>query len=183
MLSYYLMVRREMLAGGLSPADWDWPTSRWRAQLGKLESFLSNGPHSPLSAPDYQHEKLPVISQCNRVFQFSDHDQLTGEDRPVMRDRSSWVLTARPGNSRREMNGEEIWILGGERIFYRKFYFVVVLLLCLVIVSVWVKSCIGTIFINQFEMDKIPARQNSMACDEWSIKNPDLSGERLKSCG
>lgn len=41
---------------------------------------------------------------------------------------------------------------------------------------------IGTIFINQFEMDKIPARHNSVLCDEWSIKNPDLFRERLKSC-
>ena len=30
-------------------------------------------------------------------------------------------------------------------------------------------------------MDKIPARHNSMFGDEWSIKNTDLSRERLRT--
>ena len=38
-----------------------------------------------------------MISQCNRVFQFSDHDQLTGEDRPVMRYGSQQSVDSQTG--------------------------------------------------------------------------------------
>ena len=43
------------------------------------------------------------------------------------------------------------------------------------------QSPCGTIFINQLEMDKIPTRHNSVFGDEWSIKNTDLSIERLRT--
>ena len=125
----------EMLVGGLSTLDWDWP-GHAEKRAREIRTFTVKWSLSPLSALRYQTNKArisqvrtnPSLHFNSTQFQFPVGADLTGKmidrnSQGVNQSTSFWVLTGRPWLGWREMNWREYLNIRRRENIQRKYLF------------------------------------------------------------